>query len=299
MMSKALYYLVIKPLSWLPFSLLYLLSSFLYVVLYKLVGYRKKVVIRNLTASFPDKSDAEINQIVSRFYKHLSDLIVESVKFFSISKRQALQRLHVINPELIDDYADKGQSVIIVGGHYCNWEIIAIALDLNIKHQSVALFTKQNDVFFNKVMLESRTKFGIKMVTTKDSARYFEQESRDNTAIIFGADQSPTYNKNVVWTHFLNQETALAFGTERYAKKYDYPVLYGAIQRTKRGHYSFELSLITDKPNETAHGFISIEHTRRLEKQILDEPSNWLWTHKRWKRTRKEGESITTVEKEI
>ena len=84
-------------------------------------------------------------------------------------------------------------------------------------------------------MLESRTKFGIKMVTTKDSARYFEQESRDNTAIIFGADQSPTYNKNVVWTHFLNQETALAFGTERYAKKYDYPVLYGAIQRTKRG----------------------------------------------------------------
>ena len=116
MMSKALYYLVIKPLSWLPFSLLYLLSSFLYVVLYKLVGYRKKVVIRNLTASFPDKSDAEINQIVSRFYKHLSDLIVESVKFFSISKRQALQRLHVINPELIDDYADKGQSVIIVGG---------------------------------------------------------------------------------------------------------------------------------------------------------------------------------------
>ena len=293
-MSKVLYYLIIKPLSWLPFGVLYGISNVLYVVLYKVIGYRKAVVMGNLTASFPEKSEKEIKAIASRFYNHLSDVIVESVKFFSISKRQALKRLHVVNPELLDEFANKGQSVILVGGHYCNWEIIAVGLDLYIKHQSVALFSKLSDAFFNKVMLESRTKFGIKMVTTKDSARYFEEESSKVTATIFGADQSPTYNKNVVWTQFLNQETALAFGTERYAKKFDYPVVYGAIQRTKRGHYSFELSLITDKPNETPLGFISVEHTRRLEKQILAEPSNWLWTHKRWKRKRQEDESIIT-----
>ena len=250
--------------------------------------------MRNLKASFPEKSDTEIKDIATRFYKHLADLIVESVKFFSISKKQALKRLHVVNPELIDAYAKKGQSVILVGGHYCNWEIIAIALDLNIQHQTVALFSKLKDPFFNKVMLQSRTKYGIKMVTTKDSARYFEEDSRNNTATVFGADQSPTYNKNVIWTNFLNQETAIAFGTERYAKKYDYPVIYGAINRVKRGHYSFELSLITETPNDTPHGFISIEHTRRLEQQIITEPSNWLWTHKRWKRKRRDDEAITT-----
>jgi Kdo2-lipid IVA lauroyltransferase/acyltransferase len=293
MMSKLLYYLVIKPVSLLPFPILYGISNMLYVVLFHLSGYRKKVVLKNLRNSFPDKSEKEISQIAKQFYKHLSDIIIESIKFFSISKAQADKRLTVVNPELLDAFAAKNQSVILVGGHYGNWEIIAISLDQQIKHQTVALYSKLSNDFFNKVMLKTRTKYGIKMVTTKDSSRYFEEESADVTATVFGADQSPTYNKNVVWTNFLNQETAIAFGTERYAKKFDYPVIYGEIQRTKRGHYSFELSVITDKPNETDHGFISIEHTKRLEKQIVANPANWLWTHKRWKRKRKEGEELS------
>jgi len=294
-MSRILFYVVIKPISLLPFWVLYGISNFLSFVLFHIVGYRKKVVVTNLSNSFPDKSDKEINAIAKQFYKHLADIIVESVKFFSISKQQALKRLTVKNPELIDAFAEKGQSVILVGGHYSNWEIIAISLDLKIKHQTVALFSKLTDPFFNKVMLSSRSKYGIKMVTTKDSSKFFEEESVNNTATVFGADQSPTYNKNVIWTTFLNQETAIAFGTERYAKKYNYPVVYGAIQREKRGHYSFEMSLITDNPSETPHGFISLDHTKRLEQQINADPAYWLWTHKRWKRKRKEGEELTVL----
>lgn len=293
MISKLLFYLIIKPLSWLPFRVLYVISDGLAFLLFSVIGYRKKVVLSNLRRSFPKKSEKEIQQIAKKFYKHLSDIIVESVKFFSISKKEALKRLHVINPEVIDAFAEKGQSVILVGGHYSNWEIIAISLDLKIKHQTVALFSKLTDPFFNKVMLKTRSRYGIKMVTTKDSGRFFEEDSKANTATVFGADQSPTYNKNVIWTTFLHQETAIAYGTERYAKKYNYPVIYGAIQRVKRGHYSFELSLITDTPNDTPHGFISVEHTRRLEAQINADPTNWLWTHKRWKRKRKEGEELT------
>lgn len=295
MMSRILFYCVIKPLSLLPFWVLYDISNFLYFTLFHIVGYRKKVVVANLTNSFPDKSDQEINAIAKQFYKHLADIIVESVKFFSISKKQATKRLEVINTELIDAFADKGQSIILVGGHYCNWEIIAISLDLKIKHQTIALFSKLTNDFFNNVMLESRSRYGIKMVTTRDSSRFFEEESQNNTATVFGADQSPTHNKNVIWTTFLNQETALAFGTERYAKKYNYPVVYGAIQRTKRGHYSFELSLITDDPSATSHGYISLEHTKRLENQINADPANWLWTHKRWKRKRKEDEVLMSL----
>ncbi|MFT5512791.1 MAG: KDO2-lipid IV(A) lauroyltransferase [Bacteroidia bacterium] len=295
MLSKLLFYLVIKPLSWLPFGVLYIVSDVLSFTLFHIIGYRKKVVLTNLTNSFPDKSEKEINKIAKNFYKNLGDLIVESVKFFSISKKQALKRLHLVNPKLLNQYAVKGQSVILVGGHYCNWEIIAISLDLHIKHQTVALFSKLTNAFFNDVMLESRGRYGIKMVTTKDANRFFEEESSHTTATVFGADQSPTYNKNVIWTRFLQQDTAIAFGTERYAKKYNYPVIYGNIQRTKRGHYSFEVSLITDKPNETEHGYISVEHTKRLEKQILENPANWLWTHKRWKRKRKEDEQLSSL----
>ncbi|MFT5725582.1 MAG: KDO2-lipid IV(A) lauroyltransferase [Bacteroidia bacterium] len=294
MLSRLLFYLVIKPISLLPFSILYGISNFLFFVLYGIIGYRKEVVTRNLQQSFPEKSTTEINEVAKQFYKHLADIIVESVKFFSISKGQALKRFEVKNPEVLDAFADKGQSVIIVGGHYSNWEIIAISLDLFIKHQTVALYSKLSNDFFNGVMLKSRGRYGIKMVTTKDSGRYFKEESGQTTATVFGADQSPTHNKNVIWTTFLNQETAIAFGTERYATQFNYPVVYGAIQRTKRGHYNFELSLITDDPSKMAHGEITLAHANMLEKQIKADPAYWLWTHKRWKRKKKQDEVVMT-----
>lgn len=284
MFTKILFYGVIKPLSYLPYSVLYGISNVLYLVFYHVVGYRKKVVLTNLTNSFPDKSKKEIEQIAKAFYKHFADLIVESVKLFSVSKKSISQRFTVNNPEVLDAFAEKNQSIILVGGHYNNWEMLAVGINHQIKHQSVGLYTKLSNPFFEKMMLASRSKYGLRMVRTKQTARYFEEDSADNTATIFGADQSPTHNKNVYWTTFLNQETAVAFGTERYAKKYNYPVLFGAIHKEKRGHYSFDVELITDNPVDTPDGFITEQHTRMLENQINQEPAYWLWTHKRWKR---------------
>jgi KDO2-lipid IV(A) lauroyltransferase len=290
--SQLLYYLIIKPLSLLPFWVLYRISDLAFVVMYHGIGYRKKVVFQNLRNSFPDKSEGEIKQIARKFYRHLTDIIIESVKLFSISEEQAVKRMKVLNPEVMDAYADKNQSVILVGGHYNSWEMLAVGLDSQVKHQTVGLYSKLTNAFFNKVMLSSRSKYGIQMVTTKNAARFFSDESANNTATLFGADQSPTHNKNVIWTTFLNQETAVAFGTERYSKKYNYPVLYGIINKVKRGHYTFEVEVVTDNPQDEDHGFISIEHTKRLEQQIIQEPAYWLWTHKRWKRKRNEDEVV-------
>lgn len=264
----------------------------LYYILYHIVGYRKKVVFKNLTNSFPHKPKEEITTLAKAFYRHLSDLIVESVKLFSISEKEVLKRFKVVNPEVLDAYADKNQSVILIGGHYSNWEMLAVAINLQIKHQPVALYTKLSNPFFEKVMLSSRGKYGLRMISTKNIGPFFNGESDHNTATIFGADQSPTHNKKVVWTTFLNQETALAFGSEKYAKLKDYPVVFGAISKVKRGHYEFKLSVITDKPNETEHGYISVQHTKKLEQQILEKPEFWLWTHKRWKRVRKPEEEV-------
>ena len=291
-MSKILFYLIIKPLSFLPYGVLHVISRCFYFLMYYVIGYRKKVVRQNLRNSFPEKSESEIKSIEKKFYKHFLDIIIESVKLFSVSEKQLQRRMRVTNPEVVDQYSKEGQSVIIVGGHYNSWEMAGTALGNQIHHQAVALYSVLKDPFFDRIMKDSRERFGTRMVSTKRSSRFFAGESRDNCAIIFGADQSPTYNKSVYWTTFLNQETALAVGTEAYAKKYNFPVIYVYVRKQKRSTYTMTFEVITDKPQETPEGYISVEHTKRLESEILNEPEFWLWTHKRWKRKRLPDEKL-------
>lgn len=267
-----------------PFWVLYRLSDILYFVIYYLVGYRKKVVRTNLCNSFPAKNQQERRSIEKKFYRHFCDLIVESVKLFSISKKEINKRFTIQNPELINQYARNNQSVILVGGHYNNWEILAVGISQQIELQAVGLYSKLKNDFFNRIMLQSRGKYGLRLVSTRETSSYFLNESHKNTVTIFGADQSPTHSKTVYWMDFLNQETAVATGTERFAKLYNYPVIFGAISKVKRGYYSFKMDLISDNPSVEPLEFITQKHTSMLEKQIKDLPEYWLWTHKRWKR---------------
>jgi len=238
----------------------------------------------NLEKSFPSKSDAEIKKICRHFYHHLCDLIVESIKLFSITSDQIQKRFKVNNPEILQPYFDQGKSLIIVGGHYNNWEMLAAGIDQQVAHETVALYSKLSNAFFDTKMKSSRGTFGLRMVTTKESFAYFKEEHTIPRMTIFGADQSPTYSKNVHWTKFLSQDTAVALGTEKFAKKYDLPVVYGAIKKEKRGYYSLDISVLTENPAETAEGEITEMHTKILEKQVVKQPEYWLWTHKRWKR---------------
>jgi KDO2-lipid IV(A) lauroyltransferase len=247
------------------------------------------VVLANLHNSFPDKNEQEIAVICKKFYAHLCDLIVESVKLFSITQKQIDKRFIVTNPEILQAYFDQGRDVLLVGGHYNNWEMLASAIDKQVPHDAVALYSKLSNAFFDGKMKSSRGAFGLRMVTTKESIHYFKEKHEVPRMTIFGADQSPTYSKSVHWTTFLNQDTAVALGTERFAQKYDLPVFYGAINKVKRGHYTLALSILFDDPKATANGEITEAHTRLLEKQIMAQPEYWLWTHKRWKR-KKENE---------
>ena len=289
-MSKILFYLILKPISYLPYWLLYGFSDFLSFVFYNLIPYRKKVVLSNLRNSFPNKTEREIKTICRAFYRHLTDLIVESIKLFSITQKQLDKRFVVNLPGALPSYFQKGQDVIIVGGHYNNWEMLASGLHQQVPHDVVALYSKLNNAFFDRKIKESRSAFGLRMVTTKDSFAYFTEEHTTPRMTVFGADQSPTYSKSVLWTNFLNQDTAVALGTERFAKKYNLPVLYGSIHKAKRGHYTLDIDVLFDEPNQTDEGEITKAHTQKLEEQILAHPEFWLWTHKRWKRVRKENE---------
>jgi KDO2-lipid IV(A) lauroyltransferase len=285
-MTHLLYYLVIKPLSFLPMFVLYRVSDLLYWIIFHLVGYRKKVVYLNLRNSFPDQADDWIHHQAKQFYRHLCDLVVESLKLFSISKREALKRFQVKNPEVVDRFFQEGRSVVAVGGHYNNWEWLAVALPAQIQHPSYGIYSPLKNAFFNKKMKESRSRFGLELISTKDVLRFYADPDNHPSLVLFGADQSPTYSKNVHWMEFLHQETAVMLGTERFARKYNIPVVFGSIQKEKRGHYTFQLEVLFEDPVRTQEGEITEAHTRRLEEQIRQNPAFWLWSHKRWKRKR-------------
>lgn len=283
------YYLVLKPLSLLPWSLAYGLSNFLYLLLYKVFRYRVKVVNRNLINSFPEKSDKEIRDLRRKFYRHFCDLIVESIKIFSITAEEAKERFKVLNPEVLKPFEEKEQSLIIVGGHYNNWEMLAVGLDSYIKHQSVAIYHRLGNKFMNEKALQSRSKYGLKMISRQEVKEFFAQDPK-MVATIFGADQSPSIAKKVYWMDFLNQDTPVMFGVEKFALEKNSPVIFGEIKKVKRGHYEFRFEVLIEDPSQCKHGQITEAHTKRLEKQIIADPQYWLWTHKRWKRKRQPGD---------
>lgn len=286
-MARFFYYLVLKPISFLPLWLLYLVSDFIFFLGYYVVSYRKSVVKTNLKNSFPEKSEAEINLLTKKFYRHLADLIMESVRLFSMPKSEIVKRFKLTNPELINKYYEDGKNVALAVGHYNNWEMAALGMNPQVKHQTLGIFAPLSSDFFNTKFFNSRGRTGVELISKKDVKTKIHQKVTENTppfVLVFGSDQSPTYSKKVYWTKFLSQDTAVMFGTEKYAKEYNMPVLYGGINKVKRGYYEMYFEEIEPEPGQSEHCSITEKHTRRLEKQIIESPEYWLWTHKRWKR---------------
>jgi KDO2-lipid IV(A) lauroyltransferase len=286
-MNQFAYYFIIIPLSWLPYWVLFLISDILYYLIYYLIGFRKNVVFQNLTNSFPDKSSDDIKQLAKKFYRHFCDLIVESVKLFSISEQEIIRRSKFKNPELLNHYYDQGKSIILVAGHYGNWENFAKNCDLQMKHQAVGIYQPLTNTFMEKKFSASRSLYGVILLPKRQVKQYFTENKHLLKCVIFGADQSPSgRTKRVHWMTFLNQDTAVMFGTEKYAKEYNYPVIFAGVNKIKRGIYEIWFELLEENPPDTPHGEITEKHTRRLEQQILAQPEYYLWTHKRWKRKR-------------
>jgi KDO2-lipid IV(A) lauroyltransferase len=281
------YYLIILPISWLPFWLLYRLSDGLFYLLYYLIRYRKNIVCQNLTNSFPDKSRVEIEQIAKKFYRHFCDLIVEGLKMFSISENEVIRRSRHVNSDLLDQFYDKGQSVIIIIGHYNNWEMWGQACNSQMKHQAVAIYAPLRNKFYDKKFAQARGRNGMVLISKNWVKKYFVRHKEQGHVVIFVADQSPWPNTKIVhWMNFLNQDTPVMIGPERFAREYNYPIIFAGINKEKRGYYTISFELLEENPSVTTQGEITEKHTLRLEQQILAQPEYYLWTHRRWKRKR-------------
>ncbi len=257
--------------------------------MYRIFGYRKSVVRGNLTRSFPEKTMAEILKIERAFYRHLFDLMLESVKYFTISETAVEKRMKIVNPELLESYFNKGQSVILVGGHYNSWELFALAISGQIKHTPMALYSPLKNKFWNKKVTESRSKFGLQMLRLDPILQKMNtQKDTEQFAVIFASDQSPRRSQLAHFMTFLNQETAVAYGAERMARDFDIPILAGSNIKVKRGYYKVNFTLISDDHSKFEKGGITAAFTKQLEKDILGAPQYWLWSHKRWKRAKSE-----------
>lgn len=288
--SRILYYLVILPISYLPFFLLYRLSDFAFFMMYRVIGYRKKVVMMNIKNSFPNKSDKEHNLIAKQFYKHFCDLVLESIKGFTISKKQLNKRFKMHRDELISDLYQKGKDVVFVGGHYNNWEILALGIAMQMEYTIVGVYKPLSDKYINNKMKKSRERFGMILAPMKLVKRYMEKDYGNPKGVIFAIDQSPHNKNKAYWTEFLNQDTAMFYGAEKYAKEYNLPVVYTVINKVKRGHYEATSRLVTEEPNTMEYGEIIKTANQFLEEDIRKAPEYWLWTHRRWKHKRDNGE---------
>ena len=279
-----LYYLFIKPLSLLPWNMLYVISDLLYLIVYKVFRYREKVVSKNMKNAFPEQSSKALRQLKNTFYRHFFDIVVETIKLFSAKPEEVISRSKIINPELLNQYHEKGREVAVVGGHYGNWEYVALSLQPQLKHQVLGIYHQFKNKFFEEVMFASRTRTGMIFVSRNKVRTGFFENNPNKYAVIFGADQFPTNAKKVHFTTFLNQKTAVAFGPEKFAKERDMVVVWGENKRVGRGRYEIKFTLLSENPKDEHPGAITEMHTKALEQEILREPAYWLWTHKRWKK---------------
>lgn len=285
-MYAVLYYLIILPISLLPFPLLYMLSDFLFLIVYYAVPYRKGLVLDNLRRSFPDKTEVELLAIRREFYRHFCDLVVESLKTFSASPETIRSRVELVNLELIDRLYQEGKSVILATGHYANWEWPAITLPFHSSHTATGIYKQLSNPFFDRKLQQSRSRFGLKLMSTREVAQFFAAHEHERCTYGFINDQSPSDPRRGHWFRFLHQDTCLLMGVESYAVKYDFPVVYVVITKKRRGHYRLEYRMVSAHPRTEPKYAITEKCSLINESVIRQEPAYWLWTHRRWKHKR-------------
>lgn len=274
-----------------PYWLLYAYSNAAYLLLYHLIGYRKKVVRANIVRSFPEKSEAERRKIERDFYRYLCDNLLEGLKGMVASEKSLRQRYAIQNPEVLAPYFQANRDVILVGGHYLNWEW-SIILPGQLQHDLCIMYKPVKNKAIDALLLKSRSRFGVELRSSKDRSAMRRVDNERPAAFYLLADQNPSNSKTAFWVPFLQQDTPTFRGPELYAKRLDAAVFYYHIRSSQRGHYEITLEKITDVPKETAKGSITYSFMKHLERDIQAHPATWLWSHKRWKHQREADQPL-------
>lgn len=277
----------LKFLSRRSFKTLYVISDFLYYLAYYVVGYRRKVVRKNLVNSFPEKTEEEIKKLEKAFYRQFCDQIVEIVKQITLTKEEMASHLYVENIELVEKLRAENRSIVYYLAHIGCWEYVAYFSEATKTDDLYIGYKKLTNEAFDNLMFYLRSKFGGHPVQDVKLLRTLAQLKKEGKRAELGflADQSPMTDALNYWTTFLNQNTAMIDSIERIARKLDYAVCYFDVTRESRGVYKLEVQLITDDINSTPQNYVTEQYTRLLEQTIKKQPECYLWSHNRWKYT--------------
>ena len=254
------------------------------MLLHYAIGYRKEVIFRNISYAFPEKSTEEKQQIVKKFYRHFTDIMVESIKSFSISEKQILKRYHYKNPELVNKYTKEGKSIALVSAHLANWEW-SFSLPLVLDTKVFGAYNKLKNEALEKNLKENREKFGVTGATTSNFMKLISHNFKNNIqgAYILLSDQSPRIDKTYYWKEFFGVKVPVHTGAEMLAKKNNLVVINYCAKKIKRGYYEIEFELIAENPNEYKDYKITDIFLSLTEKNIKAQPELYLWSHKRFK----------------
>lgn len=274
---------LLRSISRLPFPVLYAFSSFVAFVLQYIVRYRAKVIQQNLQNSFPEKTDAEIKQITKDFYLNLTDVSFESLKLLDISKEELEKRVRITNIDVPMSTLDNGQSHLGLTSHLCNWEWLLQICAIQSKYPIDAVYKPLHNEKMDLFVYNLRARFGAHPVAMKDTLRELVKNRKTVRSMAMVADQTPPHSEIQHWATFLNQYTPFYVGGDKIGGAMQMPVLFVSMKRIKRGYYEVTFEILKNIPIAKEGHEVTELYINRLEACIKEQPSNWLWSHRRWK----------------
>ena len=285
-------YLIAYPFLWcismLPFRLLYLFSDFVYLIVYYLIGYRKKTVRENLALALPNLSAEERLVIEKKSFRHLCDMFLEMIKTMTISNKEISKRFVFTNLEVYKNLEAQEKSISMMLAHYASYEWV-ISMNAYVNFSAFAIYKKIANPYFDKLVRDIRSRFKANLITTKETIPVIIKNNRNKLLSIYGfaSDQSPRISSAFHWQKFMGIEVPVHTGAEMLSKKYDMNVIFLKVTKVKRGYYQASFEVLSENAKEVPNYEITDKFLKLVEQQILEAPEYYLWTHKRWKHKRK------------
>lgn len=291
-MTYHLLYFFLKLLSHIPFGVMYAISDVLYVLIYHVFRYRRAVVRRNLTESFPEKDARGILDIEKKFYRFFADNLLETCKMTTISREEMGRRMRFVNMDEFNSVQREGKSVALYMGHFGNWEwCSSMPLYFEKTTTSAEIYHRLRNKSVDRIMMRNRERMGATCVEMRKTARYINEQARVGSICVVGfiADQSPRKRDSRHFLHFLNHEVPVLVGTEKIAKHYGFEAWFLRVRRVRRGYYEAEYVRMHDAPSSLPDFELTAIYFRMLEDAIRRQPELYLWTHRRFKHARKQA----------
>jgi KDO2-lipid IV(A) lauroyltransferase len=280
-----MYYLIfglLKLISLIPLRILYLISDFIFFILYYVVQYRKDVVYLNLLIAFPEKTDAERKKIMRDFYKNLADTFVEIIKMLSCSEKEVRNRFKG-NIEVINQWKGKEKSIQVITGHFFNWELANLAVSSVCTIPFLGVYMPLTNKIIDKIFYDLRKRFGTIPIPATDFKNNVKDYFKDQSALILVADQNPGVPSRGWWLHFFSKPAPFIPGPAKGAISRDTVIVYANFYKVRRGYYKVVFEEVTQSPGNYSEASLTYLLAKKVEASVKERPDNYLWTHRRWK----------------